>query len=370
MIRCPESRRQRWVGMIGKAALDLEKDDQGCRARLLEVQRQYATLVSEQKSLLETGNFSRTIGLAVARMPHARKLVFSDEDTKDETERYLSLLDLGTDVWSALYRLMLQPLTTFDSRYNGYCPPSYGCIIRTLNAVGSAGAWPKSIDISLHTKLFALGPPGKPLFTPDTRREFSSGMRQLRHFSFEHNDDIYEEQVEHLQEFMSACLDTPSLQTLKLNMTLTGGNVLINMRDVMGFRTRPNLTGIDLALVGTHLSTVARLLKRLPEPMDYIRLQHVCLVTSPREEGTWEEALDLLREKSCRSWYLYLPWGAEVPDPPPKDYYVIFGNCERSSPSAAERYIAKIFPGDYNPLRVQRERGQNPDGEQSFAMEE
>jgi hypothetical protein len=354
-----------------EGALDLEKDDQGCRARLLEVHRQYATLFSEQKSLLETGNFSRTIGLAVARMPRARKLVFSDADEKHIDERHLSLLDLGTDVWSALCSLMLQPLTTYESRCNGYDPPSYGCIIRTLNAVRNAGAWPKNIDITFCTKLFALGAPGKPLFTPDTRRDFSSGMRQLRHFSFKHNDVINEEQVERLQEFMSACLDTPCLQTLHLNMRpATGSCILIDMRDVMGFRTRPNLTGIDLAVVGIHLSTVARLLRRLPEPMDYIRFSDVRLLTSPEEEGTWEEALDLLREKSCRSWKLYLPSGAERYSLPTMDYYAIFYNGDVSSPSAAERYIAKVIPGEPNPLRALRERGQKPDGKQSFAMEE
>lgn len=329
---------------------DLEEDEKGHRARLLPIHREYLTLFNEQRSLIDTGSFSRTVGSALARMPCARKLAFGDADL--QLLKKTKVMDPRNDVWSALRSLMLQPLTSYDAEKARLPVPSYEPIISSIEAIGNAGAWLKSIDMSLSS----MGDSEGLLMSPDRRRDFSSGIRQLTDFSFRLEGAAQEDQEDAVGELLSACLDTASLKKLRLDMRGSEDGALVDVGHVLGSRARPKLTHIFLAEVGIQLASLRKFLKALPETISYIGIYNVHLTN-----GTWEEALDVLRQKSPRTCGLTEPAGAECDDMAPEDYKAIFDSGDVASTNQAESYIMKWSFLPQNPLRALRDKEQNPD---------
>ena len=116
-------------------------------------------------------------------------------------------------IWVALHRVMLQPMTGYDAKKHGLKLPNYQCIVNVLDAVRSAGTLLNNIYIKLSTTEY-WGPSAG----CDIQQEFSSGMRQLKEFAFSCEDSPREQDADNLNKFLSACLDTSSLQKLSLDM--------------------------------------------------------------------------------------------------------------------------------------------------------
>ncbi|KAK4154570.1 hypothetical protein C8A00DRAFT_42643 [Chaetomidium leptoderma] len=318
------------------------EDDHDRRVRLDEVHKEYLILLEKQESLIRSGKFSEIVSSAIARMPGARKLEFSDWDFESMRER--ALMIPGGDVWSALHRLVLQPMTGYEAKKHGFELPNYQCVVNVIDAARSAGALLNRIDITLST----VGYPGALVPAPDIRQEFSSGMQQLKEFKFSCKDSLNEQDVEDLNEFLSACLDTSSLQKLSLDMRGEGDETArIDVGRVMGSKSRKELTDIFLGQIAIDLSMLVRLLERLPEPIRCLHQYNVRLLS-----GTWKEALDALREKRSRVMLFRTPQGAECDNMSREDYERIFGEDGYGNRSEAELYITNRRLLEANPLRA------------------
>ncbi|KXX76214.1 hypothetical protein MMYC01_205528 [Madurella mycetomatis] len=317
-------------------------EDGEYRVRLNDIHRQYLLLLDKQESLIKSGRFSRAVSSAIAMMPGTRKLEFRDADFEFTKER--ALMIPGSDIWGPLYRSMLQPTTGYHVRTYGLEPPSYQCISDTVGAIRSAGVLLSSVDINLSVP----GYPGSLVPAPDIRQLFSSGMQQLEEFAFECADNANEEETDEINNFLSACLDSPSLQTLSLGLGDSETEVAkMNLGHIMGSKPRYKLTDITLRQVAMDLAELVLFLKLLPQPMSRIFLSDFRLLS-----GTWREALDALQKKKPRIVHLREPQGAECDDMPREDYERIFGNGMSIEESEAEFYIRDPILLSHNPLQT------------------
>lgn len=325
------------------------EDDEHHRVPLNDIHRQYLLLFEKQESLIKSGRFSRAVGSAITKMSGARKLDFGDADFESLEER--ALMIPGGDVWGALYRLMLQPTTGYHAKTHSLELPSYQCIVNVIDAVRSAGALLNSIDL----KLSSLGYPGGLVPAPDIRRVFSSGVRQLKEFTFMYEGSPNEQDADDINEFLSACLDTSSLQKLSLDMrTGEAEAARIDVGQIMGSKSRHKLTDIFLGRVAMDLSKLVLFLERLPQPMSCIHQRDFRLLS-----GTWKEALDALRKKRSRVVLFSEPQGAECDNMLREDYERIFGEGKCGYKSEAESYIANWILLPRNPLQALEEEGFN-----------
>ena len=320
--------------------------DQDHRARLHEIHREYVNRLEEQESLLESGDFFRLVGAIIARMPAARKLEFMDFAFKT-IEKYILMVP-GRDVWGAVQRLTLQPMNGHDAKRNFLELPNYQCVVRVIDAVRSAGASLNTIDIRLTNS----GHPGSLAPAPDIRQSFSSGMQKLQEFYFLCGDGGFTERnVDHLEAFLSACLDTPSLQMLHLDLGWRKrDSETIDLGRVLGLSPRPNLTTFFTSRVGIHLPALVLFLERLPESPGIIYFQTSTHLLS----GTWKEALDLFRRKTAYVSYLGGTFrGAECDAMPLEDMRRIFShNKSHRYRSLATLYISNEFPRMLNPFQA------------------
>ena len=303
--------------------------DEEHRERLCAVHREYLNRLEEQASLMETGRFAQAVGAAIARMHGARKLEFYDSDFQSMEDRRLLLP--GRDVWGQLCRNMLHPTLGFGLKKHDLEPPSYHSIVDVIDAVRGAGILLNSIDIKLST----LGWPGELAPYPDKRLEFSSGMRHLRKFAFTYEGSPDDQDAEELNEFLSACLDTSSLQQLSLDMRSgppTQARIDVGM--IMGSRPRPELTDIFLGQVAVHFSGLQRLLDRLPHSMECLYLTDVRLLSD-----TWKDALDALKTKRYLVISLSELQGAEFENMSDEDYDFLFKKEYFENPNKVEMYI-------------------------------
>jgi hypothetical protein len=224
--------------------------------------------------------------------------------------------------------------------------PDFQCLANTIDSVRSAGALLDSITISL----LALRAPGTLVLAPDIRQRFSSGMRQLKNFEFTYNRCLYDQDVGHLTDFLSACLDTSSLTCLMLDLGDSWHQpARINVGNIIGSQSRHELTDIFLAGTSIELSVLVLLLQRLPDSMSSlkVRLSDLYLLS-----GTWKEALDALRKKESHTIILDRPCGAEFNDMSRADYSRIFFDKDGATHNTiASRYIANRFSA-INPIQA------------------
>ncbi|EER39389.1 conserved hypothetical protein [Histoplasma capsulatum H143] len=315
--------------------------DEDHRARLGEIHRQYLILLEKQESLIRTKKFSQTVGSAVARMLGLRRLHFNDADFEFLKDRRLMVPE--GSIWAALHRFMLQPITGYDAKKHELELPNYQCIVNVIDSVRRAGALLDNIDIKLST----LGYPGSLVLAPDIQREFSSRMQQLKEFSFSFEGNLTEQDADDLSKFLSAFLDTSSLQNLGLRMG--GGDAeaaRIDVGQLIGSKPRHKLIAISFCQVAIDLPRLLLFLERLPQSIRCIHLQDVRLLS-----GTWKEALDALRKKRSRVVLFSEPQGAECDNMPHEAYESIF-RSENCNENDAERYIRNRIPWEPNPLQA------------------
>ncbi|KAG7286696.1 hypothetical protein NEMBOFW57_009007 [Staphylotrichum longicolle] len=275
------------------------EDKHACRLRVEQIHREYLGLRAAQQSLVRSGKFSQVLGSAIARMPGARRLGFADVGYTIQKVHRLS--EPGTELWSGLRHVMLQPMGCDEVARHGLELPDYGCIAGMIDAVRSAGGFLNGTHIYLTQ-------PGSLVLAPDMREAFSSGLRQLKEFSFE-------------------CVNIPD---------------------------EPDADEVSqfLAAFDIDLSKLALLLERLPESMVHLALEDVSL-----RAGTWKDALDALRAKKSIRKELSRPHAAECDNMSSEDYQRIFSRAEQNPyVSKAELYIRNSIFQTHNPLQLLEDR--------------
>ncbi|KAH6623439.1 hypothetical protein F5144DRAFT_539596 [Chaetomium tenue] len=315
-------------------------DDHLRRVHLEEIQKRYLLLLEKQTSLLNSGKFVNIVSSAIARMPCARALEFSERNPDGKSEE---LMTPEGDVWEILFRFILQPMTSHDADIYDLELPNYQCIVDLLDATRRAGTLLYTIGI----KLWLLGSPGTLAPAPDRKQEFSSGMQQLKDFKFSYGGTLRDRDVEGVSKFLSACLDTSSLQRLDLDISgWVRRSATIELGRVLGLRPRKQLTDISLFNTNIDLPMLVRLFKQLPEKIRVLTLSEVRLFN-----GRWETLLDGFRKKRPDLVLIEDLEGAECDNMSRRDYKRIFNiySCENNQ---AELYVSNMGPEEVNPFRT------------------
>jgi hypothetical protein len=174
-------------------------------------------------------------------------------------------------------------------------------------------------------------------------------MQGLRHFSFCNSLQAWD-----CQDFVAACLDKSSfLETLILHndIMIEDDHEVDDIGATLGPKARPSLTYLDLRTAAFRFPHFDRLIKQLPNSMRHIALQKVLLYPDSKGGGTWEDALDLLRTKTCPSWFLREPWEPDI-SYEESMLYELFREDDEPSPNLPEKYVANIHPEEPNPVRA------------------
>ncbi|KAK5651171.1 hypothetical protein OQA88_13189 [Cercophora sp. LCS_1] len=353
------------------------EEDTGHASQVRQTHKMYLQLLAKQESLLEDDNFYRAVGSAIARMPCARTLVFHESPRCFRGLSQRAVLVPGTDVWERLGGWMLMPPASFEVDSGRLDQPSLRCVTRLIDAVRDAGAFLHYLEIRLPSgaRPMDLVP------APVSPSLFSSGMRHLKSFDFQYEYDSLsmdedEEVEDHDQDdlralgaFLSACLDTPSLQSLQLYMRSRDQvSFPLRLKDILGQNpSRDKLTDIFLGNLELNSDDLIAFLRRLPQPMEWLSLDGVYLLT-----GSWREVLDVSRDKKPKIVQLRDLAGAECVDMSEEQCKKLF---ERSwgYRSEVEAYVGGLF--SENPFQTMQNStagaGGNdaPDVEEGDAMD-
>ncbi len=321
------------------------------RQRIRGIHQQLRRRDTEDRPLLSTaGGFAQGMGTAMARLPGPLELGFGDGDFVRLREL---MVGYGIDVWDALHRRMLQPPTgpECSRRVSGVTCDEL--IPDIITAAGQAGAslGALRLDLTIQNDPIEIGP------KPDACKAITSGMPHLHEFSFSYlgyagDNDPYGDLASYgLYEFLAACLDMPNLRKVTVDL----GHYAYyepnaNLADILGTRARPCLTDLTLRGFTVELPYLVQLLEGLPERLDGLHLESVCL-----DEGTWREALDVLRTKIYSRLRLEDLDGAECDDMPRGEYDEVFGECRADGATRATLYVMRHDPEAPNPLRKREE---------------
>jgi len=372
---------------------DRSQEDDQHWSRAVETHELYLKLMQMQASLIQSHKFYRAVGSAIARMPCARALVF--DDSGRPLHRYGpkqlpgSLMVPGGDIWERLRGWILVPLNGFAAKSNHLEPPDYTCIIPLIDAVRDAGVFLRhlSFDLCSRGRSVDLVP------SPDLRPSFSSGMQQLRTFSFtyayesslfvdhddnsehddEDSDDSGDSDSEHVKEasgiqgFLSACLETSTLRLLELDFRSGVEHFPLRFGDILNRnKSLHKLNGIHIGKVDLDYADLMAFLRHLPKPMHFIRTRTLRLLN-----GSWREVLDVLREKQPRVVRFCDLGGGEFESMTKEQYDHAFKE-ERfgGDTTRAEAYIeGRLFPNPFQALEDATLVDEGSDADQASAIE-
>ncbi|KAH7312977.1 hypothetical protein BKA65DRAFT_600519 [Rhexocercosporidium sp. MPI-PUGE-AT-0058] len=251
---------------------DLSNEGQSYRNALIRGYEEYQKLFEEQEKRLADGSFIESVAAAIARMPLATRLEIHD------------------------YR-------RFDQR----------CLDSTLPvAIHKAGTSLTSLDIQslLPGEHFSLVPWDKDL------KELTAAMQRLKTFQFvplQTRDQTHRlirqsGELNCLKSFISAILDSPSLETISLNLRELWDNNTFpaqGLFSLLHLRPWPKLSWVSLRSTPLRLEEMAEILHSSDTPIRFWgRSLHL-------QDGSWADGLDLLKRKATNESTLDRPTGAE-----------------------------------------------------------
>ncbi|KFA81654.1 hypothetical protein S40288_09959 [Stachybotrys chartarum IBT 40288] len=307
---------------------------------LRQCYERYQKNYSEQETLHKSGQFLQTVAAGVARLPGARTLCFFDCDTEREDDDN-PFLD-QEDPLVAIYQAMMRPIDYFTAYEHGFTPKLCGTITELPVAIQRAGVLIERIEIDLTY----VENPSDLVPSDEVRRQLPLAMERLTQFAFRCDRWTAEELGDRGLEVLAPCLDTSSLQHLKISMETYDSDDDLAISNVGKLITPPhrqNLSTLILRDVGLHLADLKSFVNILQVSCTW-KMDHVFLLS-----GTWAEVLDTLRGSS-RTWIgLSEPRGAEIDEISIADFWRIFDRDERPAISEAELYILKLR--EENPLK-------------------
>jgi len=195
-------------------------------------------------------------------------------------------------MWDKLRGYMLLSLKGYEVRANNFETPNHRCIIPLIGYVRDAGAFFHHLLL----KLSSCSPRTSKDLVPalDSRPVFSSGMQRLKTLSFSYNfpghnmsddeDDDGNQDDDDIRQFLSARMDTASLQSVSLEMRESDeeGIVLLRFGEIinknMSFH---KLTQVVLHDFSLDYADLIVFLRRLPKPMEYFHVSRVRLHNGP-----------------------------------------------------------------------------------------
>jgi len=325
----------------------LGREFEARRRRIHRIHEEFCSRLNEAEVLVDGGAFAQAMGTAMARLPGPLELGFGDSDSVRPRE---VMVGYGIDIWDAVYRRMLQPGCWPECRRGDLDLPCYEVVTGIITAAVQAGALP----CALRLHLASLGYPRELDPSPDGRKAIVSGMPNLREFSFSYVDYANWESAAavgslsgNLNEFLAPCLDMPNLRRVTVDLGCCALYVpLLDLAEILGMRARPCLTDLSLCGFVVRLPYLVQLLRALPDRLDRLHLAGIDL-----QDGTWREALDVLRTKQYGMVRLEEACGAECGAMLPKDYRDVFEELGDTGTNIASVYIMGLDPEAPNPLQ-------------------
>jgi len=188
----------------------LSREDTQHQARIRELHGQFLSLLHQQESMMGSGYFAATVAAAIGRMPRARKLRLTDASNEP---RECESMYLKGDVWTGVYRRMMQPATNLLlSRQDETRAPNYRCLIDLVEAIRKAGVLLHKLNIDLSS----LGKKRSFALPPELQQSLQSGMQELRELEFISPRIGADHVGTDVTAFLSVCVATPSMSKLTL----------------------------------------------------------------------------------------------------------------------------------------------------------
>lgn len=324
----------------------LGREFEARRRRIHRIHQEFCWRLNEAEVLVDGGAFAQAMGTAMARLPGPLELGFGDSDFVRPREL---MVGYGIDIWDAVHRRMLQPGRALECRRSDLDLPCYELVPGIITAAVQAGALPFALRLHLTT----VGYPNELDPSPDGRKAIASGMSNLREFSFSYIDYAKWDSAPmaflsgNLNEFLAPCLDMPNLRRVTVDLGVYAlYEPLLDVAEILGMRARPCLTDLSLCGFIVRLPYLVQLLRGLPDRLDRLHLAGIEL-----RDGTWREALDVLRTKQYGMVRLEEACGAECGAMLPKDYRDVFEELGDTGTNIATLYIMGHDPEAPNPLQ-------------------
>ncbi|KUI68737.1 hypothetical protein VM1G_04077 [Cytospora mali] len=354
-------------------SLELEdgaEGEQWCSdvSALQKIHKVYARLYEEQQSVMKDGLFIREVAAAMARMPRAVRLCITDSQiqTYPDLGEFKTNFELADNPELFLRERMLDSIAWFTAMEDFAEDPPTDLLFRLPTAISAEGVSLFHLDI-------AVEPPRdlSVTFNQEHHRDLRAACKHLRVFEFRgrgNPDEFWmaeadsedSGEVQNLFSFLRAFLSSENIERLDLNLGfLDEAQVIPNVSagSLLTFRPWPALKSVCLGSYPIHLRELQHFFRNIPlDIQPFFHFEGLHLIN-----GTWEEALDVIRErpKHCAS-LIYDPRGGEIYDMSDEERKAIF-EPERGSKGGyldtetkATQYITWPFIKE-NPLR----RGEN-----------
>lgn len=267
----------------------------------------------EQEELLRNDIFVKSVADSLAKMPCLKRMEIVDGD--ENYRKHPGIYALRVDEDEFVHSL-LDHHGWEDAGLERLGPPPAAIVVKILKALYQQRVFLTHLDIkvSLLEDLKLLAP------SKDDLPDLTAAMQRLRDFDFRpyrsSNKGIrarhvhYPSEIQALCRFIIAVLDTPSLETVRMDFRClwdADDRPLGSMGSIVTSRMWPNLRTMDLHHVWIQLADMKTLLCQTQHP-HLISWSNTYLMS-----GVWTEAFDVLRER-CRGaeWVCFKnPMGVE-----------------------------------------------------------
>ncbi|KAL4971009.1 uncharacterized protein BDV14DRAFT_194790 [Aspergillus stella-maris] len=275
----------------------------------------------QQREMLASQFFVRTLASCMVRMPNALSLGFSDE-TKEHPPEYPYDPDFLVEN-EVLSRMITAPMTWQELEYTDDMHHATARILSDLPiAIHQAGISLSDMYVGIfpciRNQTLVFSRPHDPTLWDDLRAAYQSLRRadfgdSLNCLPIRHSHLAPEDSL-HLNEYLSALLSSPSLERITINTTAfgvddgRGRQSGYDLSRVLSAANWPCIRNLKILSVSITQSALKALFSGLGCSVEYLQLSSFELL-----DGRWVGVLDILREKiRPRATIYFTPsWGGE-----------------------------------------------------------
>ncbi|KAM7210954.1 hypothetical protein V8F06_013668 [Rhypophila decipiens] len=346
----------------------LEEDDDKNMARLRTIHGLFTSLLQDERMLIKSGRFFRSVAESMARIPAPRLSL----NTNVHVWGRGYLIKPRVSMWEIVKEFVVEKMAMEPLDLRDVIPPSLDydpIILSLLGALQDRDVFLRELDLRLDcdgvVDFFGS------VADHGDRARISAGMKRLKVLGISYDNErgqFNHEDVVVMEQFIKACSNTPTLERLDLRVKMGSGEEsevpqLIDLAKCTDNTvSREKLAKVDLNLVLADSSYLKRWIRSLATPMKGLLISDMRLRT-----GTWKEVLDKLREKDSGYTILRRPSGGECADLSKREYRRIFGSskCFNEGESEAETYIRTRGYPFSNPLDSVGSGGEKQEDEES-----
>ncbi|RWA12605.1 hypothetical protein EKO27_g2491 [Xylaria grammica] len=316
-----------------------------------EYQRRY----KDQQHLLESGFFVEATAIALAQMPLAQELLFKDIQYPSFDD-IASLKEFADDPL-AIGKTFLRPIPVPElRRYGLECKVPLDIIVTLLGALGGAGV------VLKHVAIYSGSAYNAALLAPDptAHRNLVLLAKRLKSICLllkkPREDSDAQPELEGAYQFLSALMDTSSLETLVVFLSETlwrHSPDHLSFGPALNSRERKRLKYLALTGVSIHGDELTQMLSSFEpcygtgasaDPVLEIEFNSIRLLS-----GLWADGLEALHGRVTSNSTFTYPVGAECPFIPGDVFHRLF-STDPSEPSPVDRYIRDRRPETPNPM--------------------